>query len=54
MVVSIIRERPLLGCASFISNWMEESRWGLGLQYLSDMPGENVINFGIVSLVQSI
>lgn len=27
-----------------------ESKWGLGLEHLDDMPDENTYNFGLVSL----
>jgi hypothetical protein len=28
---------------------MVETKWGLGLKHLKDMPNENIYNFGLVS-----
>lgn len=32
------------------TNGGTESRWGLGLENLADMPNENIKTFGLVSL----
>ncbi len=36
------------------SDFQLETKWGLGLQNLSDMPDMNVFNFGLVSKIHQL